>query len=67
MTQEGKEETQNVVIAMELESKIVGNTMNSWQVLLIKWRKIKVVGEQPDNTDDKVNGEGANFEKVDFL
>ena len=27
----------------------------------------EVVGEEPDNTDDEVNREGANFEKVDFL
>lgn len=29
-----------MVRAVQLESKIVGNMMNSYQVLLIKWRKI---------------------------
>lgn len=65
-----------MVIAVQLESKIVGNMMNSYQVLLIKWRKIVFklyfknyanLGEQSCNTDNEVNREGANFEKVDFL
>lgn len=32
--------TQNMVRAVEPKSKMVGNTMNSWQVLLIKLRKL---------------------------
>lgn len=31
--------TLNTVIDTNLETKVVGNTVNSWQVLLIKWRK----------------------------
>lgn len=36
---EGSEENPEYGDNADLESKIVGNTMNTWQVLLIKWRK----------------------------
>lgn len=35
--------TPSTVIDTNLESKVVGNTVNSWQVLLIKWRKKYVI------------------------
>lgn len=30
---------QNMVIDADLESKIIEDTMSSWQALLIKWRR----------------------------
>lgn len=37
--QEGNEENPEYGNKYEFESEVVGNTVNSWQVLLIKWRK----------------------------